>query len=286
VIQAAALVRQGRTFAEIGDKFCESEDAAIKATLPQLNDPQKRVLSLLAALGNSSISPEHLAALSQLKNVDVQLKSLLDLHLIQTNSPSYNLTGSLALSLGRITDLTESENLILEYFVQWIKQNPPLPDITDALNLLLSLLEKANRNGRWDDVISLGRGMEKALILAKRWQSWLKVLEWILKAAQALGDRATQGWALHQLGTRNLCLGNLEPARQSLTQALSIREALGDKAGAAVTRHNLDLILAPPAPPRETPRPKPRPGPKAGGSPVLKIVVGFLGITFAVSWDC
>ncbi len=276
VIQAAALVRQGRTFTEIGDRFGESEAVAVRATLNQLTPPQQRLLSVLAALGNFPLSPDHLATLSQVKDPEAQLNALLDLHLIQANSPAYNLTGSLALSLGGVTDLTDSENRVLEYFVQWIRQNPPLPDITDVLNLLLSLLEKADRDGRWEDVITLGRGVEKVLILQKRWQSWVQVLEWILKAAHAIGDRATQGWVLHQLGTRSLCLGELEPARQSLTQALNIREALGDKAGATVTQHNLNLIVAPPAPPREAPRSQPRPAPKAGGPSAFKIILGII----------
>ncbi len=276
VIQAAALVRQGRTFAEIENQFYGSEALVVETKLNRLTDLQQRVLSLLAALGNFPVSSDHLAALTLSKDLDVQLKALLDLHLIQANSPAYNLTGSLALSLERITDLAKSEDRVLEYFIQWIKQNPPLPDVTDVLNLLLSLLEKANRDGRWDDVISLGRGVEKALILQKRWQTWLQVLEWILKAARALGDRATQGWALHQLGTRSLCLGDLESARQFLTQALSIRQALGDRAGAAVTQHNLNLITAPPVPPRETPRSQPRPAPPSGGSSALKMILGII----------
>lgn len=289
VIQGAALVRQGKAFTDLESRFVESEKAATGAVLDQLTDAQRRVLSLLAALGNIPVSREHLKALSQLKDFDVQFKALLDLHLVQANSPAYNMTGSLALFLGRITNLAESENLVLDYFVQWIRQNPPLPDITDALNLILSLMEKANRDGRWDEVITLGRGIEKALILGKRWQSWLQVLEWILKAAHALGDRATQGWALHQLGTRSLCLGNLDPARQLLTQALNVREALGDQAGAAVTRHNLNLILAPPAPPRDTPHSPPRPGPRGGGSLLLKLffgllVVAALGVGGVLAW--
>ena len=279
LIQGAALVRRGKTFQEIGDRFGESEDALVKTVLAELNDSQRSVLSLLAASGNFPISLHHLAALTQAQSIDTQLNTLLDLHLLQANSPVYNLPGSLALSLGRITDLSARENRIHEYFVQWIKQNPSMQDIQDVMNLLLSILERAIRDSRWKDVILLGRGVENALILGKRWQVWSQVLGWILKAAQALGDQAIRAWALHQIGTRHLCLGNFEPAKQSLTKALEIRHALGDEAGAAVTQHNLGLILAPPAPPRDTPRSKPGPTPKAGGSSVLKIILSLVGIT-------
>jgi hypothetical protein len=279
VIQAAALVRQGKTFAELEGGASESEDEFAKVILTQLDSSQRQVLSLLAASGNVPTSLAHLQALTRSSDLSAQLKPLLDLHLIQSSSPSYHLTGSLALTLERVTNLGESQDRVLDYFVAWIQQTPPLPDVTDALNLLLSLIEKANDSGRWTDVIALGRGVEKALIVKKRWQAWLDVLKWILQAAQALGEHGTQGWALHQLGTRDLCLGNLESARQSLTQALKIRETLGDKAGAEVTRHNLSLILAPPAPPHEQPRPEPKSTPRPGGSSVLKTVLVFSGIT-------
>ncbi|HEX2041241.1 MAG TPA: hypothetical protein VHF24_01280, partial [Acidimicrobiales bacterium] len=45
-----------------------------------------------------------------------------------------------------------------------------------------------------------------------------------------------------QLGTRALCLGQEFEARSRLTEALRIRESLGDTRGAAVTRHNLGFL--------------------------------------------
>lgn len=282
VLQGAACVRQGKSFLEVGDQFREPENTFAKTVLAEAADPQRRLLSILAASGNFPLSIDHLEAIGQVRGLDAPLKALQDLHLIQANSPSYHLTGSLALSLAKQTDLSDWENRVREYFVEWIKQNPPLPEVQDVLGMLLSLLEKADRDGRWQDVISLGRGLEKVLILKKRWQAWLQVLQWVLKAAHALGDRAAQGWALHELGTRNLCLGNLEPARQFLSDALRVREGLGDQAGAAVTRHNLSLVPAPPAPPRETPRSGPRPAPKAGAPPVLKAMLGFAGLVTVV----
>jgi hypothetical protein len=72
------------------------------------------------------------------------------------------------------------------------------------------------------------------------------VLEWQLASARAQGDRAAEAWALHQLGTRALCLNDMPTARSSLGRALEIREELGDEAGSAVTRHNLELSMAAP----------------------------------------
>jgi hypothetical protein len=57
-----------------------------------------------------------------------------------------------------------------------------------------------------------------------------------------LEDRAAEAWCLHQSGTRALCLENSPRARAYLIEALRLRESLGDEEGAAVTRHNLDLL--------------------------------------------
>jgi len=279
LIQGAALVHHGSTFTEVADKFHESEDEFFKNILLKLNETQQQILSLLAASGDAPFPALHLKSMCQRKDMDDAIKNLLSLRLIQTHSPAYSLTGSLATSIGRTTNLKEWEDRIRNYFMQWIRQNPPLPDITDALHLLLSILEKNNREKRWNDVITLGRVVEKALIFEKRWSAWARVLELILNAARSLGNRSVQGWALHQLGTRDLCMGNIDPARQTLTQALKIREALGDKAGTAITRHNLNLIIAPPAPPCDTPRSGPKSAPKGGASPTLKIFFTLLTVT-------
>ena len=51
-------------------------------------------------------------------------------------------------------------------------------------------------------------------------------------------DLAAEGWALHQQGTRALCLGNAIEAQTLLRQALNLRVQLGDRTGVDVTGHN------------------------------------------------
>ena len=104
----------------------------------------------------------------------------------------------------------------------------------------------------------LGRALAGALALGGRWSAWAQVLQWVLQAAEALGDRDVKAWALHQLGTRALCLGDGDSARTSLIQALRLRQTLGDRAGAHTTRNNLELVVGPPPPPRRVPPPPPR----------------------------
>ena len=49
------------------------------------------------------------------------------------------------------------------------------------------------------------------------------------------------------MGTRAVCLGEADKARAQLSQAMKLREAMGDDEGAAASRRNLAFVLAPPS---------------------------------------
>jgi hypothetical protein len=161
----------------------------------------------------------------------------------------------------------------MDYFVQWIEMAPTLPQIRGALDLIMYLLGQAALAGNWEAVLALGKGIERALILGGLWGAWVQVLSWMLKAARALGDQASTAWTLHQQGTRSLCLKDLSAAHESLTQALSIREALGDQAGAAVTRYSLELTIIPPPAPVESPASGLEAATGSGASSLLKVAL-------------
>jgi hypothetical protein len=105
----------------------------------------------------------------------------------------------------------------------------------------------ATEHGRWDQAIAMGRPVGNALALSGRWRSWEAVLDRTLEAARISGNRAAEGWALNELGARALGLGHDDVARTSLETALRIRESIGDRLGADITRHNLSHLIAPPA---------------------------------------
>ena len=100
----------------------------------------------------------------------------------------------------------------------------------------------------WPEALRLVRAIESTLTLNGRWGAWAEVLQDGLQAAEALGDRAAKAWILHQLGTRALCLGDTATAQLLLSRALRLREALGDRIGAEITRHNLTQLPFPAQP--------------------------------------
>jgi hypothetical protein len=101
---------------------------------------------------------------------------------------------------------------------------------------------------RWSDVVVLGRAIDPYLTLHGLWEAWQKVLEDILRSARQLGDRVSEAWALHQLGTHAIGSGQTSQAIDWLRQALNLRSELGDTVGMAFTQHNLDLLFPPTTP--------------------------------------
>jgi hypothetical protein len=90
--------------------------------------------------------------------------------------------------------------------------------------------------------LRLARALDRPLALGRRWSAWLAALQVARESAAASGDAAGEAWALHQLGTRAYALGRPAAAVELLEDALHRRESLGDRPGAANTRHNLEFI--------------------------------------------
>jgi hypothetical protein len=172
----------------------------------------------------------------------------------------------------------------LAHFVAWCSQSDGdsqrlVPDI-DAI---LHTMDWAHAHGRWREVQSLVRAVEGVLAQTKRWERWRQVLRWGLDASQALQSQSDQAWALHQLGSRSLCLGEAADAGRDLAAALRIRQVIGDEQGAAVTRHNLEL-LGPPPPPEAPDKPPRRPSGRRRLAR-LAIVSVLLLVVAVLIWD-
>lgn len=253
ILQTASLVHdRSRLITEVLEELQGDvpENALLQASLNTLTEHQEHDLALIAAAGAFAIPLEHLIALSQDHDAQKTLQGLIALGLVQAHSPRYSLTGNLASSLTTLWDLSSWEDMLLNYFVNWLEGQPAQALIEESADALIYTVKKAGEKQRWPEVIRLGRALERTLILSKRWQAWADILNLILKAAKALGDRKVEAWALHQLGSRAMCLEQADQARELLTQALNIRKAIKDKAGLKVTQHNLNVLLRAAVPPK------------------------------------
>jgi hypothetical protein len=287
LIQAAALAReQGYSLVDIvhRTRSASPHKTLTAQVLASLSEPERRVLMTLAALNNVPLHIDHLSALTGIPDTALALESLQQRGLVQAHSPRYTLTSALTQDLQTALDLAPWARRALTYFGNWAQRHRSNPErLLEQADAILQTLKWAVEAQQWPGVLRLGQAMEGALALGKRWGAWGQVLQWILQAARALGDQAVEAWALHQGGSRSLCLEETSIARSALIQAFRLRESLGDRHGAAVTQHNLSILLGPPPPPQEPPPSPPKPPPPFGGLAALKIPLLLTLFTLTVA---
>jgi hypothetical protein len=239
VLQAAARAREDRR--------------AIAAVAPggqpiapvvALSESERVVTHALAVIG-PGMDRAALAATTGLPDVDAVLAQLERNRIVSREDGRYRLIIQPADGNEQATMLMMTR--ALAHYTEFADSLSDDPSRARAeFEPIVGTIEGAIALGWTRDALRLARLLEMPLALGARWGAWNDVLQLELHAARALSDQAAEAWALHQIGSRALCLRNFPAARHALTQALRIREALGDRAGADVTRHNLSLL--PPVP--------------------------------------
>jgi len=250
LLQSLASVKQGiSSLAEVVHQYRlesgsehSSEIAEVMATS---TEEERRVLAVLATLGGVGLLVQQVAAITELTDTTKILQALQQRDLVQFDGDRYSVNGSLAEVLERTWDLSLWLQKSLSYFTNLAEQCKTIPNrILNEVDAFLHLLTKASSSGLWAEVLQLGQLIEGAFALNKYWGTWGNVLQLGLKAARQLKQQASEALMLHQIGTRAVCLDDRETAKNALNQAIQIRESLGDKIGAAISRHNLGILVA------------------------------------------
>ncbi|MEM8805551.1 MAG: Ig-like domain-containing protein [Cyanobacteria bacterium P01_G01_bin.38] len=234
----------------------------------------QHLLALLGALAGSALTSAQAADIAALPDAEAILSELHELYLIEKNTaPVNHSSAENAPTVYRLCpDLIEPcqqswppepwLSSALECFTHQATIDPAGQHTFQSTDTLQYLSDWSAQIGYWQDCFALSRVLDARLSLQGRWGQWQQVLEQSLQGAQHTDDRAVEAWSLHQLGTRALGEGEITTAETALTRALRLREALGDQAGAAVTRHNLGLLVSPlvsPVPMAATPISAPAP---------------------------
>jgi hypothetical protein len=145
-------------------------------------------------------------------------------------------------SLAEAASVTGRVERALELFTAVAQGRADRRIVLQEVDVLLSALERLDREGRYGDVFRLARALTGLLALLMRWVALVQAVRLALKAARALGDSAGEAWARHELGTLSLGAEDAQAANGELEQALRLRQQLGDEAGAEVTQHNLAVL--------------------------------------------
>ncbi len=280
LIQAAAIFREEQHVSALGllQLNASAPDKALAARLvASLSEPERQLVAALAALGDVSVRAEHLPGMTGQSDVESILDGLVQRAVLRAEGGGYRLNAPLIQELQQLPDANRWIEKALVYFLDWTEQHRDrFNRIVAEIDVLDRVLDYAVKARHWSEVLRLAMALEGALVLGRRWGAWERVLRMELQAARELRDRPAEAWALHQIGTRALCLEYTSIARNSLIQALRLRESIDDHHGAAVTRHNLNILIGPPAPPKEPPQQPPSPEPPSPAS-LAKSVLLFSG---------
>ncbi len=207
---------------------------------PAEPDGSGPVAAILRAAYPAFVHRRHFSGLTD--DVDAELDALCRLEVAETGSPRYRWVGG---PIGGSLRDPGWDMVLVERVATWLAGAPPPDEIVEDRELLLRAMEIATSVGRWNDVVRLGRAIEPWLAIGNRWDAWGQVLSALGEGARNTGDPVLEAYCHHQFGTRALALGDSEAAVPELERAREMRERLGDRAGAEVSRHNLELVRTP-----------------------------------------
>ena len=244
ILQAAAVIReQGISLDGWARIFTQSPIVNLMALS---DEKQRRALLALVALPGVPLRALHVSDIAEVPDIEPSLTALVRRGLVVSTQSRYQLADGVGDRLRRTEDLKPWANRAITYFTAWAERYLRRHDILlQESEALLRVQQYATDARRWGEVLHLGRLLEEPLVIGARWGAWGVTLERCLAAAKSIGDRSAEAWALHELGSRALCLGEAGTARALLNQAVKLREMLNDDAAAAASRRNLSFVLPP-----------------------------------------
>ncbi len=266
LIQAAALVREdGHSIGSLARQAEHDPDVLDRLSISALAEHERRALAALALAAGALLPASVVAVLGQLSYLGEGLESLHRRGLAQQRHDRFGLpvckTRSYRQMLLADIHLAASARELTSWLML---AHPSAVESQAAAEAALSLTEYAAERGEWASVAQLARAAEAVLFTAGRWEAWHHALSHGLNAARATGDHEADAYFSHQLGSFAFAQDHLDDAARLLRHALALREQIGDRDGAALSRHNLRLLEPPPAataaPARQAGQGRPRPG--------------------------
>jgi hypothetical protein len=243
--QVAAVIRdQGVAIEDLARDL--APEHLVAEVIASIDEKQRRILLAMAALPNVLLQLHHVSGLAEVTDIEPLMAMFAQRGLVVRSESRYRLAHGVCDRLRQSEDLNPWVNRAITYFTAWAERYRRSQDtLLEDGEALLRVQQYASEMRRWGEVLRLGQLLECALVVGARWGAWAITLEHCLAAAKAMGDRSAEAWALHESGTRAVCLGEPSTARTLLTQALRLRETLDDNDATAASRRNLSFVLAP-----------------------------------------
>lgn len=249
--QAAALVREdGLSFATLAKKADHDPEVLDRLSVNALAEQERRALAVLALAAGALLPKELVGVMGDIAQIGECLGLLHRRGLADQQDDRFGLPVCKVESYRQMLLKDLHLAAALRELGSWLAtQDPTSEESRSAVGAALAVIGFAAERGDWPAVVRLVRVVEPILTLAGRWEACRHALDLGLQAAKATGDRAAEAFLAHQQGTLALCQDQLDAGKRLLEHALELREQLGDRDGAAVTRHNLQLLQPPEPPP-------------------------------------
>ncbi len=244
IILAAAHVRvYGVQLGELADgvRGAESSQEWLKGLIAgKLSDRDRAALAAFAAVGCAPLETSEVGAIAGTEAA-AALGGLQDRRLVGFDGKRSRVRGGIAAALAMsFLGLLPAE-AAAQAFLQIAahSQSDVLVAHSDAI---AGAMKHAVLSGKFAHVAALAHRAGDAVALSGRWGRWDEMLGHALSAAKGGHDVAGEAWALHQIGSSALAIGNFVAARSALEAAAHIRASLGDPNALAVTQHNLNVL--------------------------------------------
>jgi hypothetical protein len=251
--QAAALAATGQhSLQRLADRAERDPAALDRLSVHALADTERRVLAVLALAAGAVLPGELVEVISGVDDLAVQLDKLRRHGLVEQDHDRFGLPRCLGAGYRQLLVANLDLGAVARSMTTWLAQrDPSSADALAAASAAVQLVGRLAERGDWPALARLAEVTARVLTLAGRWELCRQVLQQGLHAAQQLGDLAAQARFAHDLGSMALCNDQLQQAEELLDRALALREQLGDHEGAALTRHNRELMTpkGPPPPP-------------------------------------
>lgn len=270
IVQVAAVIREDElTISGTIDAVSAARnfEEFMVASLEKLADSHKQILGALASIDGAAVTAARLYSLTKLAGVRQTLvefcirglpdegitqvlmryrqvlEELRRRGVVEVRGDHYRLCTNLKNAVREALSPEWPIQVIVDYCEFTEKHSRRPAELLGNVEELLRMLRYLVDIQQWADALSIARRLEGTLAISCRWDAWARVLDWALLAARKLEDRTAEAWVLHQQGVRAICVNQPRTAKKLLTSALDIRRSQGDAAGAAATRHNLNLMV-------------------------------------------
>ncbi|MEM8905171.1 MAG: hypothetical protein AAGF02_15820, partial [Actinomycetota bacterium] len=246
LVQAAARVRMER--ATIQDPAPTAEEVVRDLLDPDGGRATTHVTAAtLAAFWPTRCNADALSAvLAGPDDLDDALRQLVDLGLVTGSEPAgFTLDPALIDRVGARFDLASIRSAAPTRLAAWAELEPDAERVAAIGPAAAQAAVWSLEADRPHEVVALARAFDHALATTRRWQLWGELLDHAVRAASTTPiDPADEAWAFHQAGTRAVALGQVDAGRELLHHAVRVRTSIGDSAGAALSRANLETVSA------------------------------------------